>query len=449
MTSPNQQTHSQLEITSASNVQINPPPKGFKRASAIAPKDFEWLWKGRIPVGCISIIEGDTGVGKSLLTLDLAAAITTGKSYPYRDNIGPSGGVILLTSEDAEAEYTIPNLVAADANIQRVLLSKELRLPSDFDSLETAIQNVEARLLVINPINDFFECSLESNQKLLSAFFKQLSHLASKYRLAVVLVRNVTKNTSAKLQHQGAGSYRFGGFARSVLLLTATEETYVTKVAMVKSLGEKHTATKFKTFKKKINESSATRKEGIAIDWNAFRFEKAFTRAKTAIAEATDFLISELRNGRVSSTEIIRLGKEAGIPEKTLRTAQRGLGIVPRKYEVKNEWYWELPQYSPKATLVELFYPTVKLCVHVSGRKPCVPPPSYSLISVVKWQIDGSPAVDIECCDEEMTLTISSGDEVASIEMSDPKSFDKFRSIMQSHGIVWSDPDFAKLSECS
>ena len=29
-----------------------------------------WLWPGRIPLGKLTILEGDPGLGKSLLTLD-------------------------------------------------------------------------------------------------------------------------------------------------------------------------------------------------------------------------------------------------------------------------------------------------------------------------------------------------------------------------------------------
>src|SRR5205085_963612 len=43
---------------------------------------LHWLWPGRILRGKLTILEGDSGLGKSLFTLDLASRITTGRPMP-------------------------------------------------------------------------------------------------------------------------------------------------------------------------------------------------------------------------------------------------------------------------------------------------------------------------------------------------------------------------------
>jgi len=43
--------------------------------SKIEAKAIRWLWPNRIPAGKLTIIAGDPGLGKSLLTLDLAARV--------------------------------------------------------------------------------------------------------------------------------------------------------------------------------------------------------------------------------------------------------------------------------------------------------------------------------------------------------------------------------------
>ena len=39
----------------------------------IAPKPLCWLWAGRIPLGKLTLLIGDPGLGKSLLTADVAS----------------------------------------------------------------------------------------------------------------------------------------------------------------------------------------------------------------------------------------------------------------------------------------------------------------------------------------------------------------------------------------
>jgi hypothetical protein len=50
--------------------------------SHVAPEPVLWLWRGRIPLGGITLLEGDPGDGKSTVMYDLAARVTTGRSMP-------------------------------------------------------------------------------------------------------------------------------------------------------------------------------------------------------------------------------------------------------------------------------------------------------------------------------------------------------------------------------
>ena len=41
-----------------------------------------WLWKFRLAMGKLAIFDGDPGLGKSLVTLDLCARVTRGLAFP-------------------------------------------------------------------------------------------------------------------------------------------------------------------------------------------------------------------------------------------------------------------------------------------------------------------------------------------------------------------------------
>jgi putative DNA primase/helicase len=47
--------------------------------SDVVEESVEWLWEGRIPLGKLTVIDGDPSTGKSTLTIDLAARVSTGR----------------------------------------------------------------------------------------------------------------------------------------------------------------------------------------------------------------------------------------------------------------------------------------------------------------------------------------------------------------------------------
>ena len=48
----------------------------------IVPRTLDWLWPNRLALGKLAMFDGDPGRGKSLVTLDLCARVTTGRPMP-------------------------------------------------------------------------------------------------------------------------------------------------------------------------------------------------------------------------------------------------------------------------------------------------------------------------------------------------------------------------------
>src|SRR5215472_3270471 len=129
--------------------------------SEVEPTPVTWLWKGRIPLGKITMLDGDPGLGKSLVTLDLAARVSTGREMPDGSR-GLRGGVVLATGEDGLADTVRPRLDAAGADVSRIVDisftnsdKTQLLRVSDVSKIEEAIRRVEAVLVVIDPIPAF------------------------------------------------------------------------------------------------------------------------------------------------------------------------------------------------------------------------------------------------------------------------------------------------------
>src|SRR5436190_5961573 len=58
---------------------------GAVRFSELVPENVRWLWPDRIPLGRITLLVSDPGLGKSLLALDIAARVSRGAPWPDQE----------------------------------------------------------------------------------------------------------------------------------------------------------------------------------------------------------------------------------------------------------------------------------------------------------------------------------------------------------------------------
>ena len=75
----------------------------------VVPRDVRWLWPARIPLGKFTLLFGDPGLGKSFITLDMAARVTTGRAWPDGGEC-PRGTVLLIGAEDDVEDTVAPRL---------------------------------------------------------------------------------------------------------------------------------------------------------------------------------------------------------------------------------------------------------------------------------------------------------------------------------------------------
>ena len=61
-----------------------------RRASEVKPRPVEWLWADRIPLGKLTLLDGDPGTCKTTLLLDLAARVKLLHGYLENQVFAPS-----------------------------------------------------------------------------------------------------------------------------------------------------------------------------------------------------------------------------------------------------------------------------------------------------------------------------------------------------------------------
>jgi KaiC/GvpD/RAD55 family RecA-like ATPase len=194
--------------------------EGLRVVADIAERPVEWLWDGRVPLGDITILEGDPGTNKSSLCCDLAAALTKGASLPCVSQRGRprKGGALFLIGEDSIAKTVVPRLQAAGADPQKIGVLEGVAIPGDVDRIEKAIREIDAKLVVVDTISDFVSSCLSSNQAVRKAL-RPLREVAERTGTAVVMLRHFNKKSSGRTLHRGGGSVGITGTARSQLKL--------------------------------------------------------------------------------------------------------------------------------------------------------------------------------------------------------------------------------------
>jgi AAA domain len=70
-------------------------------AADIPPERVEFLWPSRLAIGKHSLIAGEAGLGKSQITISMAAVVTTGCSWPCGKAASPLGVALEIAASSA------------------------------------------------------------------------------------------------------------------------------------------------------------------------------------------------------------------------------------------------------------------------------------------------------------------------------------------------------------
>ncbi len=155
----------------------DPPPvttgPALTQVSTVEAQPVVWLWERYIPAAALVLLDGHPDTGKSTITLDLAARLSTSRRMPDGSR-GSHGATLLLSTEDTLARPVRERLEAAGANLELVYglevedrteaFTRPLTFPEDAQVLHHAILNTEARLVVIDPIMGHLSATVNSNQ---------------------------------------------------------------------------------------------------------------------------------------------------------------------------------------------------------------------------------------------------------------------------------------------
>lgn len=333
----------------------------------VEAETVEWLWRGWIPYGKISMIVGDPGLGKSNLILDIAARLTIGKPMPFNVlAFHAASDVLLLMAEDGLADTVRPRMEAAGADLRRVHAYRPedaLELLSNIERLERDIRHHKVRMVVADPLMAFFPSALDSHKdQHARRVLSPIASLAQNTGAAFVFVHHPNKNGEGRAVYRAGGSIGIIGATRAAALVAQDPADPQKRIlASIKhNLCKPPQSLRFH-LEAALDVESNPEKAPPRTVWDEVAnghtadtlFSAPISQNASELDEAVEFLRESLADGPVKVTELECAAKVAGISISTLKRARNRLSVKAEKIvHSKDDTFWQvsLPSFACKAS---------------------------------------------------------------------------------------------------
>jgi hypothetical protein len=319
----------------------------------------EWLSPERIPAGKLIVIDGDPDRGKSLVTLDVAARLTTGRAVfdgpAFREPIS----VVLVGSEDGIRDTVLPRLSAAGADVNRVIAfvgktedgigDSPPLFPDDCDLLRETLQESGARLVIVDPLMAFVRAGGGSGPQIRRAL-EPLARLADQTGAAIILVRHLSKGGRGQQAiYRGIGSIAIIGTARMAYLVGPhPKDSELRVLACSKNnLATFPPSLSFRVTANAAGDPVVTWADAVDVPADDLVLAPARPDGE-ALRQARGFLENILREAPCRADEALRRALAAGFSLRTIERAKADMPIESRLTITrdKRHWVWHLRDFS-------------------------------------------------------------------------------------------------------
>jgi putative DNA primase/helicase len=330
----------------------------FARMDEVEATQVEWLWPNRLARGKLTLVAGDPGIGKSQISCDVAARISTAASWPDGGH-APVGSVVILSAEDAPNDTLRPRLEASGAALDRVHTLKAtiidgkpvtFSLQAHLEMLGNKVAELrDVALIIIDPITSYMG-KIDGHQTIdVRTVLEPVAGFAEKRDVAILAITHPPKATQSRALYAVTGSLAFVAASRLVFIATKEPQTERRLLLAVKNnLGPLAAGLGFSLAQCFVSNEILT--SHVAWD-NApvtTTADEAIAAANNggpvAMDEAVDFLREELANGPRTVQDIKKAAAGAGMAWRTIGRAKAALSVKSSKQGLENGWVWDLPK---------------------------------------------------------------------------------------------------------
>lgn len=304
----------------------------------VEKKSIEWLWRGRIPRGMMTLVAGNPGVGKSFFIAWLLAKLSKGEPLP--DEEGWTQGEktkpyssLLISAEDDPNCVIRPRLEGNKADLSRIEIFNR---PLDFSldnllDLETVLnKRSDICNIVVDPLNAFLGKNLDVfRDPDVRRRLMPLIDMAKRRSLTIMGVAHFNKREDSELITRVSGSIAFAGVARSILGVSydvrENDDPDAQDIRLLSSI-KMNLMRRPDTlaFKIKDDLNIEFEKESVKIESDVI-YSKEQREKKQRFLFAEGWLLDQLKSGEKTFSEIEKIAEQDNVAVPTLYRARNKL----------------------------------------------------------------------------------------------------------------------------
>ena len=302
-------------------------------------EEVEWLLYPFIPFGCLTVLQGDPGCGKSIFMMNLTAKLTKGEALHDSGSDGAlvrtdKSPVIYQSREDSYSKVIRPKLedIGADINMVYNMKDPEDDLTVHDERIPLSIKATGAKLVIFDTLPKFLDYEEDiMHQGKLQPQLKILDRAARENDCAIVLISHMNKNEGSRAIYRGVGSIALAGFVRSNIMLEKTERAKRVLSVVKSNLDPDDIEDTYRLRRDgRYQFVGRTADAGDPKDWDD----------EPAASPAAEMMHRLLSNGSTPSKEVLEKMAESGFPKRQIDAAKKALGV--RSVRRDDIWYMEL-----------------------------------------------------------------------------------------------------------
>ncbi len=309
----------------------------------VEPKEISWLWRPYIAFGKVTLIQGDTGIGKTSLMVKVMADLSNGLYPPtmFRERLLPqeTGDPITtyyVSIENGIADTIVPLFNRVGGNNEFVQYQDEMKehFVLTGDEVRECVRISGAKLIVVDPWQQFLDDASSSDNNAMRAMIRDVQNAAEETGAAVVLCGNYTKAVVRSDMGKGIGASELFNTLRSVLTVkygdSPSERCMI--ASKMSFLGKEVTPVRFVqdedyrisyVFDDEVDELEAG--------------EEAVESASKADLTAA-FLADLLKDGPMDSNDVKRAVQASGFSMTTVQRVKDKIVVVERQPNKSSTW---------------------------------------------------------------------------------------------------------------
>jgi RecA-family ATPase len=214
--------------------------------SSVPPEDIKYFWMPRIPLGCLTLLFGAAGRGKTTVACDILARASVGEPMPVsalRSPIEHSRSIVVGLEDTAERMAAVLENAGGDLNNIGIIPNEDLPDPKlsvieQIDFLKDECQDWGASILLCDNLGEVTVGAKDTNnESSVRHALRPLDQMAKHLGIAVLLISHPKKGgaTWGPIAEAVTGSQAFVNLVRSVLYVDKVPHSDQMGLAAVKN----------------------------------------------------------------------------------------------------------------------------------------------------------------------------------------------------------------------